>query len=623
MQRYANNITTQSGQAVPGAIVTVLNYPAMTPATIYSDNASTAQANPIKTDKLGFFAFYAADGRYSLAVSGRGIASYQLDDFLLEDQLYLDNGSAADAGALTGSENALVNRGAGVLQTTLTKIAQWVIQTYQGFTQSGTGAVARTVQDELRDWVKVKQFGAKGDGTTDDSAALAAADAIGATYFTSGVYYIGANTTFTSKTYFGAGASLKIASGVTVTFNERIDAARQNLFTFIGTAAVLLSGEGSHAVYPEWFGVFPNRSSVDAAPLLQTLSNSVIAGRECFIPFAAGTYYLNGVVNWSRACRVLGEGERLTHFRCMSTFSAGDVFTTQDQGVTFENLQFSSATTPRTSGRYIALLTNYCKAKNIWHTDGFIGVEAVGNDCDIDQVQAFTHSSAAGSCVVKLPNNSFRARVTNIKMLESAGSNKPENIVRVEAASDFYVDHVSGAGAGVAGVAVVPSSGTASGGQIDNVNINGNAVNALLINTTGTGAIDGLQVGKIKAKALSGEGVKVQKDGSGILKYMEFEQIDATTCAVGFKVASSNGFVDHWKLKGGFARSCTGNGYDLSSARYFQMSDTMSVSNGGTGTLIASGCVNFVYAENENLFNTTAQLTDNSGAVTKQVANNI
>lgn len=40
-----------------------------------------------------------------------------------------------------------------------------------GFTQSGTGAVARTVQDKLREVVSVKDFGAVGDGITDDTAA--------------------------------------------------------------------------------------------------------------------------------------------------------------------------------------------------------------------------------------------------------------------------------------------------------------------------------------------------------------------------------------------------------------------------------------------------------------------
>ena len=61
-----------------------------------------------------------------------------------------------------------------------------------GFLQAGTGAVATTVQAKLRESVSVKDFGAVGDGTTDDTAAMAVALAAvptgGSLLFPAGTY---------------------------------------------------------------------------------------------------------------------------------------------------------------------------------------------------------------------------------------------------------------------------------------------------------------------------------------------------------------------------------------------------------------------------------------------------
>jgi len=66
-----------------------------------------------------------------------------------------------------------------------------------GFIQAGIGAVARTVQSKERDVISLKDFGAVGDGTTDDTAAINAAIAavavnanLGKIFVPAGIYKI-------------------------------------------------------------------------------------------------------------------------------------------------------------------------------------------------------------------------------------------------------------------------------------------------------------------------------------------------------------------------------------------------------------------------------------------------
>ena len=65
------------------------------------------------------------------------------------------------------------------------------------FLQGGTGAVERFVQDKLREWVSVKDFGAVGDGVADDTSAINAAIAAvnaaggGTVFFPAGTYIVG------------------------------------------------------------------------------------------------------------------------------------------------------------------------------------------------------------------------------------------------------------------------------------------------------------------------------------------------------------------------------------------------------------------------------------------------
>ena len=87
-----------------------------------------------------------------------------------------------------------------------------------GFTPSGANAEPRSAQDKARDFVSVRDFGAVGNGTTDDSAAFTAA--LAASNCITGVpgdtYFIDNTVTVVSdKQLIANGAAIKGASGET------------------------------------------------------------------------------------------------------------------------------------------------------------------------------------------------------------------------------------------------------------------------------------------------------------------------------------------------------------------------------------------------------------------------
>lgn len=85
-----------------------------------------------------------------------------------------------------------------------------------GYNQGSTGAVTETVQAKLKQTLSVKDFGAKGDGTTDDTAAINAAllaiSSGGALYFPTGTYKITSAITIPThiKLYGDGSGSTKI-----------------------------------------------------------------------------------------------------------------------------------------------------------------------------------------------------------------------------------------------------------------------------------------------------------------------------------------------------------------------------------------------------------------------------
>ena len=100
------------------------------------------------------------------------------------------------------------------------------------FLQAGTSAVTRTAQAKMRDMVSVKDFGAVGNGVTDDTAAIQAAIASlpvqigGIVYFPSstGAYICNSTLTWDNKPVIllGAGNGVQPNSGVIIKFPNNV-----------------------------------------------------------------------------------------------------------------------------------------------------------------------------------------------------------------------------------------------------------------------------------------------------------------------------------------------------------------------------------------------------------------
>lgn len=123
-----------------------------------------------------------------------------------------------------------------------------------GFLQSGTGAVARTVQSKERDTVSVKDFGAVGDGVTNDTTAVQAAiNAVvsaggGSVYFPAGTYLCNVTVNSVYSVVLYGDGSASVIKGIT---NNEFAVKFEGLFGRCGLENIKVAGtsKNTHGVY--------------------------------------------------------------------------------------------------------------------------------------------------------------------------------------------------------------------------------------------------------------------------------------------------------------------------------------------------------------------------------------
>lgn len=102
MERFFGVVRDGAGNALASVTVQVNNPGTSTPSTIYSDNTGTVLANPFTNNVDGTYEFFAANGRYDIALTktGFGFPASELTGVSLYDP-----SSTLTPTAITGNTN--------------------------------------------------------------------------------------------------------------------------------------------------------------------------------------------------------------------------------------------------------------------------------------------------------------------------------------------------------------------------------------------------------------------------------------------------------------------------------------------------------------------------------------
>lgn len=186
-----------------------------------------------------------------------------------------------------------------------------------GFLQAGSGAIGRTVQDKLLERVSVKDFGAKGDGATDDTAAFVAALAAASggsrkLFIPAGTYMIGTLSFSNTETTLpmvieGEGQYASILKKNVVDANPLLQLGSPTATAFSGN------------IHIKGLQFLSSAPTVPAGIAMYDVVSSHFESCR-FTGFAAGIYSYGGIVNQFDRCRFDSNtfGARFTYFTSLA-----------------------------------------------------------------------------------------------------------------------------------------------------------------------------------------------------------------------------------------------------------------------------------------------------------------
>lgn len=232
----------------------------------------------------------------------------------------------------------------------------------------------------------VKDYGAVGDGTTDDSSDISTCEGVadddgGIVFFPPGTYVISGDITISSNVtlWFADGAKLSIDAGKTVTINGNILAGRQQIFSGSGTVAG--NTKLNDGVYPEWWGAIAGTStsvtddSTSAIQAACTFASQWGTLNNPTVKLANGHYLVSDTITVPSYVSIAGDGWGsilLAKAASASGFSVLKVTAAEANNIVFSNFAIHGQTATQTqtiNGIDFTILTTagyYCMIENVY-----------------------------------------------------------------------------------------------------------------------------------------------------------------------------------------------------------------------------------------------------------------
>lgn len=517
------------------------------------------------------------------------------------DLAQIQNGTATDAGALTGAETVPASRGAGLIQTTLATLSTFVLSIFKIVIGTAGGLVARTIVAELLDLpTSVKRFGAKGDVVQLTDGAMTS----GSANFSSASATFSAADVGKAITVTGAGTS---GAALTTTIASVASETAITLATAAGTTV-------SSAAF--MYGT-------DDTVAIQTACTYTTATGRGEVYFPPGTYLYNSTTFSDVSNGVTVRGANRTSSVILTNNPQANIFYVWQYGSAIKNLGFASAVS-NTGGCYIQLTGGENVIEDCAISGDYLGINLTGVAAKIRNI-VFS-SGAAGAVRINLNCGDASPVISDVIMMGQSAP-YPAAGIQCQHVTALTLANISALNQGNA-LNIVPGNGQ-SVNNLQGINcFLDNGLSGLTVNPSGNGSVSRVNLVNSWTGDSSGNGVDIKNNGTGIVKGITLINHQSPICG-GSGIATAGACTDI-NVIGGLYAGCASDGL------YFGHAGAVRVigaecgayqaiaGNGAYGAVFAGGLTDIICKGVGALGNVTGGILDQTdNSVTKFISDSI